>query len=292
MFSPDDYTSPETEQSQESSDIEDCDFQEISLDRILSTDKAFQIIEGSGFFDQSLQTFIRFTSVDQNVMIDLVDLIDEKYPRVRKGVFPQKKVLTLTMPNYTHEAPHAWFVQQLTRWQLNGQLSPTKQLDIMVTASPRVTAQNPPYVNDQKEPNTFITYLGSLTLHEPMVVIEVGFSQPYVSLVEDAKLWLEGVGANVRKVILIKFYQRRRGVAATIELWGRDAMGSVYKIWYNRIFPTHRPFERPIYLTKEDLFNGAVDPESRNVRLEFDIPSLRDIITRMGLNIVGLTPLP
>jgi hypothetical protein len=109
-------------------------------------------------------------------MVDLVDLIDEKYPRVRKGVFLQKKVLTLTMPNYTHEAPHTWFHQQLARWQLNGQLSPTKHLDIVVMACPRVTTQTPPYVNDQKEPNTFITYLGSLTPHKPIVVIEVGFS--------------------------------------------------------------------------------------------------------------------
>ncbi|KAJ9489413.1 hypothetical protein VN97_g3873 [Penicillium thymicola] len=101
------------------------------------------------------------------------------------------------MPNYTHEAPLAWFGQQLTRWHINGQLTPAEHLNVMVTASPRVTASNPPYTGDKKEPDTFISYFGNPSLHEPRIVIEVGFSQTYLSLVEDAKLWLEVVGASV-----------------------------------------------------------------------------------------------
>ncbi|KAJ5383373.1 hypothetical protein N7517_001284 [Penicillium concentricum] len=196
------------------------------------------------------------------------------------------------MPNYTHEAPHTWCHKQLFRWHIDGQLSAAKVLDVMVTASPCVVARNPPYVDNQKEPDTAVTCLGSPTLHEPMVVIEVGFSEPYVSLVEDVKLWLEGVRVHTRKVILVKFFRRRLGAAGIIELWGRNSAGSAYMIWSNRISLIHGPPERPIYLPKDDLSNGAVDPESRNDRLEFHIPSLRSIITKMGLNRVGLTPLP
>lgn len=33
-------------------------------------------------------------------------------------------------------------------------------------------------------------------------------------------------------------------------------------IWSNRIFPVHGPFEWPIYLTKDDLLNGAIASSS------------------------------
>lgn len=92
------------------------------------------------------------------------------------GLPLQKKSPHTKIPNYTHEAPHAWFVQQLTRWHVNGQLTPDEHLNIMVTASPRVTANNP-YTGDQKAPDTFISSLRSPSLLEPRIVIEVGFGQ-------------------------------------------------------------------------------------------------------------------
>ncbi|CAI7674366.1 unnamed protein product [Penicillium palitans] len=286
MSSPLDSTPANSAVSEQSGQSEEYVIdKEISLDKINSADEALAIIHDSGFFNQSVYSFVVLTSVDNHIAIDLSKLIDAKYPRVRKGLFFQRKVLTLKIPNYTHEAPHAWFVQQLTRWHINGQLTPAEHLNVMVTASPRVTANNPPYTGDQKEPDTFISSFESPNLHEPRIVIEVGFSQTYSSLVEDAKLWLEGVGASVRK--------RRQGVSGTIELWGRDSTGSAYMIWNNRIFPIHGPVERPIYLTKDDLLNGAIASSSQGSdQLEFDIASLRDIITKTGLDLVGLTPLP
>ncbi|KAJ5188749.1 hypothetical protein N7491_005070 [Penicillium cf. griseofulvum] len=294
MSSPRDCTPADSGISQQPCDSEDYALdKEISLDKIKSADEALVIIQGSGFFNQSLYSFVVLTSVDHDIAIDLLKLIDEKYPRVRKGLFFQRKVLTLKMPSYTHEAPHAWFVQALLRWSTNGQLTPAEYLGVMITPSPRVTASNPPYTGDQKEPDTFITHIESPSLHEPRIVIEVGFGQTCRSLVEDAKLWLEGVGASVRKVLLVKFFQRRQGVSGIIELWGRNSTGTAYMIWNNRIFPVHGPFERPIYLTKDDLLNGAIASSSQGTdRLEFDITSLREIITKMGLNLVGLTPLP
>lgn len=102
---------------------------------------------------------------------------------------------------------------------------------------------------------------------------------------------MEGVG--VCKVLLVKFFQRRQGVAGTIKLWGRNSTGSACMIASNRIFPVHGAFELPIYLTKDDIFNGAIASSSQGSdRLEFDIASLREIITKAGLNLVGLTPLP
>lgn len=47
------------------------------------------IIQGSGFFNKSLYSFVVLTSVDHDIAIDLLNLIDAKYPRVRKGLFPQ-----------------------------------------------------------------------------------------------------------------------------------------------------------------------------------------------------------
>ncbi|KAJ5138743.1 uncharacterized protein N7515_003591 [Penicillium bovifimosum] len=294
MSSPLDSTPASSGISQQSYDSEEYTLdKEISLDKIDSAEEALAIIHGSGFFNQSVYSFVVLTSVEHDIGIDLLKLLDAKYPRVRKGLFPQRKVLTLKMPNHTHEAPLAWFVQQLTRWHINGQLTPAEHLKVMVKASPRVTASNPPYTGAEKEPDTFISCRGTPSLHEPRIVIEVGLSQTYLSLVEDAKLWLEGVGASVRKVLLVKFYRRRQGVAGAIELWGRNAAGSAHMIWSNRIFPVHGPFEQPMYLTKDDLLNGAIDSSSQGSdRLVFDIASLREIITEMGLDLVGLTPLP
>ncbi|KXG46832.1 uncharacterized protein PGRI_035780 [Penicillium griseofulvum] len=287
-------SSPLVSTSQDSYDSDDYTLdQELSLDEVKSAEEALAIIQGSGFFNQSLSSsFIVLTSVDHDIAIELLKLIDAKYPRIRKGLFYERKVLTLKMPNYTHEAPLAWFVHQLTRWHINHQLTPAEHLDVMVTASPSVTATNPPYNGDRKEPDTFISVFGTPNLQQPRIVIEVGFSQTYRSLVEDTTLWLEGVGPNVRKVLLIKFLQRKQGVAGTIELWGRNSTGNAYMIRSNRIFPVHGAFEQPIYLTKDDLLDGAMASSSQGSdRLEFDIGSLRQIITTMGLDLVGLTPL-
>ncbi|CRL18173.1 unnamed protein product [Penicillium camemberti] len=84
MSSPLDSTPANSVVSQQTYDSE-----EYALDKINSADEALAIIHDSGFFNH-----------------------------VRKGLFSQRKVLTLKMPNYIHEAPHAWFVQQLTRWHI------------------------------------------------------------------------------------------------------------------------------------------------------------------------------
>ena len=92
---------------------------------------------------------------------------------------------------------------------------------------------------------------------------------------------------------MVRSYRRESGVAGAIELWGRDATGKAKTIWSNRILPVRGPVERPIYLTRADIFDGVVEPGRQGTdRLEFDLTSLRDTITTMGLNTVGLTPAP
>ena len=39
---------------------------------------------------------------------------------------------------------------------------------------------------------------------------------------------------NVRKVILIRLFQRKRGVSSTIEFWDRNATGKAQMIWNDR----------------------------------------------------------
>jgi hypothetical protein len=98
--------------SQQSCDSDDyTDDKEISLDKIKSADEALAIIQDSRFFSQSLYAFVVLTSVDHGIAIDLLKLIDKTHPRIRKGLFSQRKVLTLKMPNYTYKAPYAWFGQ-------------------------------------------------------------------------------------------------------------------------------------------------------------------------------------
>lgn len=63
--------------------------------------------------------------------------------------------------------------------------------------------------------------------------------------------------------------------------------------WNNQVFLVRGPVEMPISLTIEDIFDGVVDPSRQGTdRLSFDITSLRDIITGMGFDLAGLTPVP
>lgn len=286
---------PPTKSAQQSpTDTDDVDRDtEISLEKIKSADQALSVIEDSGFFKQSLYSFLVLTSVTEEVGHNLLQLLDQKHPHVRKGFFLRKKVLTLKIPSFTHEAPLAWFFDQLLQWNFNGQLTQVEVRRVRVMASPRVTAQFPGYVGDEKEPDTYITPRGNPATGHPTVVMEVGFSQTYSSLVQAAKVWLEGVGPTVRKVILIKFFRCKSGIAGTIELWGRDTTGNARMVWSNRIFPVRGPVERPIYLTREDIFDGVVEPGRQGTdRLDLDLTSLRDIIVETGLDAVGLIPAP
>ncbi|KAI3212792.1 hypothetical protein CBS147311_365 [Penicillium roqueforti] len=237
---------PPTKSAQQSpTDTDDVDRDtEISLEKIKSADQALSVIEDSGFFKQSLYSFLVLTSVTEE-------------------------------------------------WNFNGQLTQVEVRRVRVMASPRVTAQFPGYVGDEKEPDTYITPRGNPATGHPTVVMEVGFSQTYSSLVQAAKVWLEGVGPTVRKVILVKFFRCKSGIAGTIELWGRDTTGNARMVWSNRIFPVRGPVERPIYLTREDIFDGVVEPGRQGTdRLDLDLTSLRDIIVETGLDAVGLIPAP
>ncbi|KAJ5943757.1 hypothetical protein N7516_003925 [Penicillium verrucosum] len=182
---------------------------EISLYKIKSADEALAMIHGSGIFNHTLQPKQRqvFDMIVEHFRESLLARPDPLLLNIDGKAGTGKShlimLLSATLTRIAREAgpPHVWFVQQLTRWHINGQLTPDEHLNVMVTPSPRVTTTNPPYTGDQKEPDTFISYFGSPSLHEPRIVIEVGFRQTYLSLVEDAKLWLEGVGACVRKIL-------------------------------------------------------------------------------------------
>ncbi|KAJ5781747.1 uncharacterized protein N7518_010230 [Penicillium psychrosexuale] len=277
---------PPTESTQQSAiDESEVDHDtEISLEKTKNANQALSTIEDSGFFTQSHYSFLILTSVTEEIGTNLLELLDEKYTHVRKSFYLHKAVLTLKLPSFTNSAPHAWFFQQLLQWSFNGQLTQAEARRVRVMASPLVTAQSPGYVyHSQDNPAT----------GHPTVVMEVGFGQSYSSLVQAVRFWLEGVGVNVRKVIMIRFSRRESGVAGTIELWGRDATGNARMIWSNRIFPVRGPVERPIYLTREDIFDGVVEPGRQGTDcLDFDLTSLRDMITEMGLNTVGLIPAP
>ncbi|KAL7275316.1 Transcription factor [Rhizina undulata] len=54
--------------------------------------------------------------------------------------------------------------------------------------------------NSDKTPDWYIKRRGSPF---PTVIFEVGFSQPYKALVDNAKLWLEGSNGAVRLVIIV-----------------------------------------------------------------------------------------
>jgi hypothetical protein len=60
-------------------------------------------------------------TIDNNVVIDLLNRIDKTYPRIRKGLFIRRNRLILKIPNYTHETPHARFTMGSHKaWHLVG----------------------------------------------------------------------------------------------------------------------------------------------------------------------------
>ena len=181
--SPKENHSP-TEPTRQSDDTDDVDHDpEIPLENTKSADEALSAIEDSGFFTQSHDSFLILNSVALEIGNELLELLDQKHTHVRKGFFPQKGVLTLKLPSFTHSAPSSWLIQQYLEWVLNGQLTPAETRRLRVMASPRVTAQYPGYIGDQKEPDTYITPSDNPITDHPTVVMEVGFGQTYSSLV-------------------------------------------------------------------------------------------------------------
>ncbi|KAJ5908498.1 hypothetical protein N7495_001180 [Penicillium taxi] len=265
----------------------------ISLSHAQTDEEALEIVQKADFFSQSAKSFIILTDVSPELGSELLNLLDERYPRVRKGFFLEDREVTLKMPSYTHDAPHMWLHQQLTKWEHDGLLTGRENLRLLLGSSPKVTCVYPPFVGSSKEPDTFICPRG-LPLAKrshPTVVIEVGMSQSHASLKRDAKLWLEGVGTNVKKVLIVKFFTTRPGVKGNLEKWGRDTTGLAQLEFSNHIFPVRGPFERPVYLKREDLFNSVVEAGCDGAdHLPLDIHSLRDIICESGLEVQGLQP--
>lgn len=95
MSSPIDSTPANSEISEQSSGSEDYALdKEISLDKIKSADEALAIIQGSGFFDQSLYSFVVLTSVDHEISIDLKTSRRKVPPCSKRIILPEESYNT------------------------------------------------------------------------------------------------------------------------------------------------------------------------------------------------------
>ena len=106
------------------------------------------------------------------------------------------------MPTPLHESVSSTFIRELGKKTNTFPESVQDRIDISPALD--VVGFSDKYSTFKKIPDLAVEYLDTDGVSRLKLVIEVGFSQSYESLVEDAKAWLEGSG-TVQRVILAKF---------------------------------------------------------------------------------------
>ncbi|KAE8374635.1 hypothetical protein BDV26DRAFT_295767 [Aspergillus bertholletiae] len=200
---------------------------------------------------------------------------------VRISHNPINQTLMLKMPSHTHEVILKWASNELFCAGITGFFTMADLNDISLSASCRF--DNRP-TSFYKEPDVVFVYgPGEL----PTVVVEVGYSQAWPSLLEDRNMWFKSA-ATVNVVILVKWNKRAQNkVAGYLEIFRRGAPA-----------PTHIDiFPQPITpqtftLHRGDFYPpGTALPPGRNPNdlWTWDTNNLRIRATR-AINVDDMVP--
>lgn len=192
------------------------------------------------------------------------------------------------MPTRLHNSVTTWLFHELYLLRSSGALTVNEFSSLEITHDTTFEMIYPPYQGSRKQPDLSVQP-NTLNTVVPPLVVEVGYSQSYPSLLRDVDLWLIGGCPDVKAVILVKWTCDRQRVRGQAEIWKRDHRGNPRLEQSETVFPdpnTGNP--QLLVVHRRDLFGSAI-LAGRNPRdsLTLDIQRLRDAalvaLTRMGL---------
>ncbi|KAE8314931.1 hypothetical protein BDV41DRAFT_575275 [Aspergillus transmontanensis] len=194
------------------------------------------------------------------VALSLSEDRDIERKSVRISYNPLNQTLSVKMPSHTHNAinhwgSHEWFCAGVT-----GYFTVVEVGKISMSGTCRFNGFPPPMQNAYKEPGLVFVY-GHTQL--PTVLVEVGYSQTWPSLLKDKDLWFQ-CNTSVNVVVLLKWNKRKGNrVAGYLEVFRRWGP-SPPRI---QIFPVPAPGGPPEVLTfrRHEFYpNVFLVPAGRN----------------------------
>ncbi|KAJ5907936.1 hypothetical protein N7495_000618 [Penicillium taxi] len=216
----------------------------ISLKNVRSAKKALELLAQTENLE--IEEFIVLTDVTLKLGNSRWNLLGSQYPKIRKTFLPEQGILEIKMPKWAHEVIIPWLVICDRIWNSEmGLYNAAERRDFMIYASPQID------FGQKKEPDALLiskrapsTSPGKSPL--PSIVVEIGFSQSYKSLKENARRILIGASPTAQLVILVKFFCRNPGIAIRLEVWRLNAAGIPNCDEERNIFPIQQ--EPPTYL--------------------------------------------
>ncbi|KAB8262801.1 hypothetical protein BDV32DRAFT_147345 [Aspergillus pseudonomiae] len=190
------------------------------------------------------------------------------------------------MSSHLHDIIVAWGSNELAGAVATSFFTKPELSEVLLLATCRFDNFPIPWQSVYKEPDVVFVY-GPMNL--PTVLVEVGYSQSWPSLLQDKDLWFQAV-PTVNVVILVKWNRRTNGrVAGYLELFRRRSPTPSHI----DIFPIPTP-PAPQTLTfrRDDFYPpGATLPAGRspNDLWQWDIDNLRMMSTR-AMSVDGAVP--
>ncbi|KAJ5901728.1 hypothetical protein N7495_002256 [Penicillium taxi] len=237
--------------------------QRTSLKDVKSAGQALKILKEAAHLGE--QEFCVLTEVTSKLGNSLWNQLDSKYPAIHKTFLPVQGIFEIKRPGWAHQVILPWMFTNHGKWVKHLNLFTDADLeDLEIRASPIVDFTTGPYKGMRKELDLlFVSSRATSTAPGksplPSIMVEVGYSQSYTSLKENAERILIRGAPEIGIVIIIKSYTRKRGIAS------------------HAIFPVPTPPEPPLSFTREDILGKGIVMTGRPTTdvFPFDLKLLR-----------------
>ncbi|KAE8360457.1 hypothetical protein BDV27DRAFT_161628 [Aspergillus caelatus] len=212
------------------------------------------------------------------------DKVERKSVRISYNPINQK--LSIKMPSHIDDVIVNWGSNELVRAGVTGFFTILELDEVSLSSTCRFDNFPIPWQSIYKEPDLVFVYG---PMNHPTVLVEVGYSQSWPSLLQDKDVWFQAA-PTVNVIVLVKWDKRTNSrVAGYLELFRRGAPNPTHI----DIFPIPAP-SAPQTLTfrRDDFYPpGTMLPAGRSTSdlWQWDINNLR-MRTINAMNAEGTVP--
>ncbi|KAK6353037.1 hypothetical protein TWF696_005028 [Orbilia brochopaga] len=231
-----------------------------------------------------LMTFDNVTPANAELIHDTLnnELNQLERRRYKFSYNSAKETLSIVLPTGLHGCGMSWIASSIISWHLENLVPLSCRTDFAMMGRKTYKNFESPYQRSIKQADVVLERRNrgagqgfqSLRHKQPILVLEVGWSEPWTQLQEDRELWSQGTEEPV-VVILIKFFRSQSGTRGFVEV--SSVRNEELVVQRKTIWPIPDEAQEDPYLLLGELYGNAL-PEGfdPSTRLPLLLSELRD----------------
>ncbi|KAG0129690.1 hypothetical protein HOY82DRAFT_563898 [Tuber indicum] len=206
--------------------------------------------------------FLIFTDLDREIALQILGVLErQKYKFDRSGFrlhySTPDRYLRLVLPTMLQECPVDWMINERITWSGEGRLDWSHSNKVM-TSKPTFDNFTGDYAGSTKTPDLAWTpRINGMLTDYPSVVLESGFMESIIQMMNDGRVWLQGASGAVRVVVFCKTSapDQDKKIKATLTICRITLDGGMISTGWE-VFPVPDRDQPDPYITMDELFGG------------------------------------